>query len=158
MSKKLKPFDLQAALSGEPVMLRDGSKAFVRHHETELNTDEHRKLVGYTSIGAMLTWREDGRFVGRHLEPDGDIIGMYQKTRTINGFEVPTPETEAPAIGSVFFVASCGFKAFVDDNIWRAYDLDLLWLERGLVFLNEEDAVVNAKAMLGIDPDNPSTD
>lgn len=40
MNNKLKPFDLQAALRGEPVMLRNGEMAYVRHHETELPVDD----------------------------------------------------------------------------------------------------------------------
>ena len=35
-TKELKPFDLQAALKGEAVMLRNGDKAYIRHHETEM--------------------------------------------------------------------------------------------------------------------------
>ena len=34
----MKPFNLEAALAGEPVKLRSGAKAYIRHHETEVET------------------------------------------------------------------------------------------------------------------------
>lgn len=146
----IKPFDLQAALNGEPAMLRDGSKAFIRWHETELNVEEQYKLVGYTSTGEMLAWREDGRFAGRAVETYKDIIGMYPRTCTINGFEVPAPEEVAPK-GKYYIANTLLYRLFVSSE-WRNTSCDQLRLERGLVFLSKEDAVATAKAMLGIDP------
>lgn len=98
MSYSLKPFDLDAALKGEPVMLRNGSKAFVRHHETELTTAIDGALLGYLDgvRAQMWTWSTDGASLPNGDESQQDIIGMWPKTRTINGFEVPAPETETP--------------------------------------------------------------
>lgn len=85
---------------------------------------------------------------------DLGIIGMHQKTRIVNGFEVPAPETEKPGIGSRYFVVNYVFKKFFDVYRWGNIEFDNLMLECGLVFLSEEDAIANAKAMLGINPYN----
>lgn len=152
--KNLKPFNLQAALSGKAVMLRNGEKAFVRHHETELNAEEHRKLVGYTSIGVILSWREDGRFIGRHIEQDMDIVGMCPETKLINGFEVPLPVQEALAHDTEYYVPLLTEDNFCGIHRWFNDVFDERALQRGLVFLNKEDAVANAKALLGIVPNS----
>lgn len=49
--KTIKPFDLQAALNGEPVMLRGGTKAYVRHCETEFNIPYPLMGWGWVSPG-----------------------------------------------------------------------------------------------------------
>lgn len=156
MNKKLKPFDLRAALSGDPVMLRNGSKAYVRHHETEIPVDEDTRLSGFISDGTPIDWCESGRHAASIAkEPTAfDIIGMYPRTRTINGFEVPAPETERLEFGTHYYLASPVHREFYRGEIWNAKAMDGYWLERGLVFLNEEDAIANAKAMLGINPND----
>lgn len=160
MSKKLKPFDLRAALSGEPVMLRNGSKAYVRHHETELPVDEDTRLSGFISDGSPIDWCESGRHAASIAkEPtDFDIVGMWPETRILNGFEVPSPETEELNYGTEYYLASILAEHFYRDEVWGGYYNDKLWLKYGLVFLNREAAIANAKAMLCIDPGKPSTD
>lgn len=152
-TKNLKPFDLQAALSGKAVMLRDGAKAFVRHHETEFPIAEDTQLWGIVlpecaaaSWTAQGTWRNGG---GEHKL---DIIGMYPETRIINGFEVPVPETKALKDGSRYYAASIDNEYFYESYTWYGDSFDFRMLERGLVFLNKDNAIANAKAMLGIDP------
>lgn len=154
-TKNLKPFDLEAALKGEPVMLRDGQKAFVRHHETELLVDYSTKMFGYTvrdgGSSFLSSWDVDGRCFGKHLA-HLDIIGMYPKTRIINGFEVPAPETAKPDYGTRYFSSSLSYMDMAVFHEWNDDDFDTRMLKRGIVFLSAEDAIANAKAMLGIDP------
>jgi hypothetical protein len=148
---KLKSFNLNAALNGEPVMLRNGSKAFVRHQETETFIRGNFNLVGIKEDHPnYLTWTLEGAYEEhRH---DYDIISMYPKTRVINGFEVPAPETTKPAYGTKYFSSSLGYVDMAVDHKWNNDDFDTRVLKRGLVFLNKEDAIANAKAMLGINP------
>jgi hypothetical protein len=75
------------------------------------------------------------------------------RTRVINGFTVSAPETTAPPMGSTYYVPDVYEHEWNSDFLWDGEGLDLLWLERGLVFLTEEAPVANAKAMCGIDPD-----
>lgn len=151
MKTNLKPFDLKAALNGEPVMLRNGRKAYVRHHETELDVPANYKLLGYIEGMGQVAWREEGFYLGEESHYY-DIIGMYQKTRIINGFEVPAPETKSPDRDTRYFTASHASAEFSSAITWKNGEFDNLLLERGLVFLNKEDAIANEKAMLGIDP------
>lgn len=153
-TKNIKPFDLQAALNGEPVMLRDGRKAFVRHHETELNVAVVFRLTGFVlskdeSI-SPINWSRHGEHGGKLDEQD--IISMYPKTRIINGFEVPAPEVVEPNRGDLYFVARPSFKDFYESYTWRNDSVDTRYMERGLAFLTEEDAIANSKAMVGINP------
>lgn len=70
-------FDLERALAGEPVILRNGLKAYVRHHETELET---APLLGFFvrdgSLGIGL-WAECGANYWRIGESAYDIVGMW---------------------------------------------------------------------------------
>lgn len=149
--KNLKPFDLQAALSGKAVMLRDGEKAFVRHHETEHPTAKDEPLLGYREAGSW-SWCADGASDSTGGESPFDIIGMYPETRIINGFEVPAPETKKPALDTKYYTPLLTNNGFCCGVRWDDDGSDNRSLQRGLVFLNVEDAIANAKAMLGIDP------
>lgn len=159
-TKNLKPFDLQAALHGDPVMLRDGSKAFVRHYEAEQKVNDESRLFGVVvhewSTCTVMTWSTQGRFYGGLVGDSSlDIIGMWTEpriTRIINGFEVPAPETEEPRVDSVYFSTTLLSGELYGDYAWANDNFDLTLLKRGLVFLTKEDAIANAKAMLGINP------
>lgn len=151
----MKPFNLEEALTGKAVKLRDGSKAYVRHHETELPVDEDMRLMGFLPDGSMVSWRVDGYYDSPKYPTDGDIIGMYPETRVINGFEVPAPapETEVPVSHANYYIATPTNECLYSYETWSGcHNHRMYLLERGLVFLNKEDAIATAKAMLGIDP------
>lgn len=80
-TKNLKPFNLEAALNGEPVMLRDGSKAFVRHYESELLVENGWQLIGFIvrngEESVFESWDARGRFYGSEQDDENDIIGMW---------------------------------------------------------------------------------
>lgn len=148
--KNLKPFNLQAALSGKAVMLRDGTKAYVRHHETEFHVADNM-LVGYDTDGFCLAWCENGYYYAANEPSDSDIIGMHPETRVINGFEVPAPETVPLDEGANYYLANPLTRTFYSSERWQNTAADRRWLERGLVHLSVEGAVATAKAMPGID-------
>lgn len=75
------------------------------------------------------------------------------KTHIVNGFTVPAPETKAPASGVGYFIVNMFDDAWFDDiQSWDNNDVEFKWLRRGLVFLDKDAAIANAKAMCGIDP------
>lgn len=74
------------------------------------------------------------------------------ETIIINGFEVPAPETKELERGTKYYLVSLDKKLLYSYVTWDDRGRAKLWLERGLVFLNREDAIANAKAKLGIDP------
>jgi len=154
-TKTLKPFDLQAALNGEPVMLRGGCKAFVRHHETEQPISLSWQLwgvkAGNKGDAELLAWSQSGDYREDGGASKYDIIGMWPKTRIINGFEVPAPETEWTE-GCDCYISSPIHPCLHVYATWTGLSDQRKWLERGLVCLTKEDAIANAKAMMGIDP------
>lgn len=78
---------------------------------------------------------------------------MYLTTRIINGFEVPAPEENAHEKGSVYYIPVLTNKLLYERIKWDVNStVDSRLLERGLIFLKKEDAITNAKAMMGIDP------
>ena len=69
-------FDLEKALAGAPVVLRDGSKAYVRHCEDNLDVPE--PLVGFdVESGKLLSWTKKGRYFNNDAEAYCDIVGMW---------------------------------------------------------------------------------
>lgn len=78
------PFDLNRALNGEPVLLRNGAKAFVKF---QLNKPDDDVLVGYVTDGKvdnLCRWWLDGVSVlGDGNEPC-DIVGMWQEPNITN--------------------------------------------------------------------------
>lgn len=74
------------------------------------------------------------------------------KTIKVNGFDVPEPLKAATARQKVW-LAMCTHAEFAD---WYHFCVEEAWkpraLKRGLFHATKEAAVVHAKAMLGIDP------
>ena len=72
-------FDLEKALAGEPVVLRNGLKAYVRHHETQVKTK--LPLIGYVdhggTVGEVVSWTVDGRYYWSHEDSVYNIEGMW---------------------------------------------------------------------------------
>lgn len=88
MEKINKPFDLDKALSGEPVQLRCGKHAYVYC----VIPNQFTKHTSFSLIGAILridnevwnnmaTWTSEGHYMSEYEEDDLDIIGMkYEET------------------------------------------------------------------------------
>ena len=71
-------FDLKKALKGEPVVLRNGTKAYIRHCETRFAVS--RPLIGYRlSRGTVvfIQWTECGLYSWSKGESEHDIVGMW---------------------------------------------------------------------------------
>lgn len=87
-------FDLEKALAGEPVKLRDGDKAFVRHHETELDT--LYPLCGYregTDKYVSATWTADGHsYSNPGARGDCDIVSMWNESAVFNHWDALEPK------------------------------------------------------------------
>ena len=55
--------------------------------------------------------------------------------------EVPAPEKEAPADGTEYFVPDIFGDDMCECNYWYGDKLDNMWLERDLVYLDQESAI-----------------
>lgn len=73
---------------------------------------------------------------------------LAPRTILVNGVEVPAPESEAPKKHTYFFLPDFEMDSMFVEDYWVASQDDNRLLERGLVYLNKEDAIARAKAML----------
>lgn len=79
----------------------------------------------------------------------GDYEIKYPKKMIIvNGIEVPAPEEKKPENRSEYFIP--GWQNEINFNIWYwdNDELDNDRFEKGIVYLNKQDAIARAKAML----------
>ena len=101
------------------------------------------------------TCRVGSKWYALECHPDwtpGQTYRRKRKMRAINGFYIPAPETRAPEHGTKIFVPYITSSLWYFDSKWNNDKLYPELLRRGLIFLNEADAIANAKAMCGIDP------
>lgn len=84
----MKQFNLEEALSGKPVMLRCGSKAYVLGDLRDLfpESNEVRCLIGIDSerehskqYSSMMRWKCTGSYYEHIYESEYDIVGMWQE-------------------------------------------------------------------------------
>ena len=84
----MKPFNLEEALGGKPVMLRCGSKAYVLGDLRDLfpESKEVRCLIGIDSerehskqYSSMMRWKCTGSYYEHIYESEYDIIGMWEE-------------------------------------------------------------------------------
>ena len=149
----MKPFDLAAALAGEPVVLRNGETAFVlkklqsRSHNSEdivgyrLTTDEYERPV---------SWSASGEYY-ENLEHDFDIVGMWEAPKPmikIGDMDVPEPERRSLEKGETYYVPCISYPDIADSFSWNNDTYDIRVLKRGLVHKTREAAEQHAKALL----------
>ncbi len=73
----MKPFDLQEALNGEPVQLRNGQKAYVVGLSKVGTEDGNSYIVGEYERN-LCNWSKDGKYWLKR-ESELDIVGMYEE-------------------------------------------------------------------------------
>ena len=98
----MKPFDLEAALQGEPVKLRNGSKAFICYKLSRdfkywdgspINFNICGYILNFNGDIVMLNtaWQEDGKWIMGETKSDRDIIGMYEEPTPTVTLTLPKP-------------------------------------------------------------------
>lgn len=133
----MKKFDLEAALSGEPVMLRNGEKAYIFKNIQDTHILDFK--VDYPLIGMMhnhapvQTWSLDGRISLVSDYSNGDIIGMWEEPK-IGIEDLPNPFR--PEIGDEFFYLSVGTIQYC--SFYSDINADLM--RNGQCFKTKEDA------------------
>ena len=120
----MKKFNLEAALNGEPVKLRNGQKATIYCcTPAEIKFDENTPDIfplkgrvfdekGYLE-DPLVTWRCNGRF--RYSEDDWDIIGMWEEPK-ISIEDLPKPFK--PKDGESYYSFTCCFRTKEDAQKW----------------------------------------
>lgn len=108
---------------------------------------------------------EEVQFYGEHTEEwiakaTGSLRAdtkyrIKPRTITVNGFEVPEPMRIKPDEGFEYFVSTPSDSEMFYVATWDDDIHDERWFYRGLCHTTEEAAIAHAKAMLGIDPNQP---
>ncbi|MFZ7198528.1 hypothetical protein [Avibacterium avium] len=158
----MKPFDLEKALAGEPVKLRNGRKAYVKYvlsgeYSTSypLRGFVEWKILSNGNGGIYIEengWTVNGRAVIRK-ESQLDIVGMWEEhknRRFINGIEVPEPITGETWVDgkSYWYVAFATPEGASDEWFYIESAIDRRMISQGLVFETKEGAEAMAKALL----------
>lgn len=154
----MKPFNLEEALQGKPVQLRNGNKAFIvfKHDNNVLCRDKPfpYHLMGYsvqqneTIECNALSWTLEGRIFTGDTLCGQDIIGMWEEpTPTVT---VTLPKPFKPKKGEQYFTIVTKSKydplSIVDTyNFKTPTDNDLI--NQGNAFKKEEDAQAWIDAM-----------
>jgi hypothetical protein len=82
----MKPFDLQKALAGEPVVTRDGDKVTEIHNFST----RHGEFTVFAIIeGGFLTFNKNGKHHAEFIDDDFDLF-MAEPEQWINLFYNPT--------------------------------------------------------------------
>lgn len=110
---------------------------------------------------------ENGRdwYAGLDFKPSGgpsweDVINtpkwfsLKPKTHTVNGFEVPVPVIGEPKDGARYFSVNFEGGDFCANYDWVGDLVDCNLFRRNLCFSTPGAAAANAKAMIGIDPND----
>lgn len=82
-----------------------------------------------------------------------EFFRIKQKTRMINGFEVPCAMDKEPEHCQEYFMPRLDVDDFYITSFYNC-GWDEKNFKRGICFTNKEDAIAVAKAMLGIDPNS----
>lgn len=84
----------------------------------------------------------------RDLAYVGWEFRLAPRTIIVNGVEAPAPEKEAPEDDLVYYTPAFEQEELYDGLCWNGAKVDINLLTNGLVYLNKEDAIARAKAML----------
>lgn len=76
------------------------------------------------------------------------VFRIRPKTVMFNGKELPIYETVKPEIGETYFCPLLSWKPIHSEWVWLNDEFDQEKLKNGMVFLNKEDAIQWAKAMI----------
>lgn len=149
----MKPFNLEKALAGEPVVVRDGSKAFVKFEvPKELRENNFADIVGFRIRGnefIVKEWDIDG--VARSSCGYEDIVGMYEEPRPTVTLTLPCPLKDV-AVGDDIYILS-GYRYEnngVPEILVRKHNNSTeIWsaINFGLAFKTKEDAQAWLDAM-----------
>ncbi|PJG82603.1 hypothetical protein [Caviibacterium pharyngocola] len=140
----MKPFDLEKALAGNPLIdLHNNSKCVVKGFGSKLNCfvlEYAESIDGSYCTEAPL-----------ELLLKGECYAMWEEPRRfINGIEVPEPVTEETWVdGNYYWFVDLGEENIADSAVFfKSSDYDRRTVSRGLVFETAEGAEAMTKALL----------
>lgn len=138
----MKKFDLEKALAGEPVVTRQGFKAYILNNLNEVK--DKGFTPSYPLIGIIQNrvdvycWTLDGRISILNNDALGDIVGMWQEPRPTVTLTLPCPLKEPQEGMWLITVNNQVIRSSYSENDLNSYQPN--WLEQGKYFASEEDA------------------
>lgn len=145
----MKPFNLEKALAGEPVLLRDGNKAFI--FKNILDTPDLGYIPNYPLVGmvqncsVVQTWALNGRILMSDDCADCDIIGMWEEPKLTITELMEKALNEGRIIkAGVFGLHHPGFKVIAKTKDGSDYVLQFANGEKAQVYLQSVLSVVDA--------------
>lgn len=141
----MKEFNLEAALNGEPVMLRSGHKAIIlndaRNYFKNAKCNEEVLLGAISKISnqdELLcggTWTSDGSWMSNDID-EYDIIGMWEEPK-ISIEDLPKPFK--PNNGDPYFCIDGGFIRS-EEGFFIGNEYDERSVKSGNCYRTKEDA------------------
>ncbi|HII3779277.1 TPA: pyruvate kinase [Pasteurella multocida] len=137
----MKKFDLEKALAGEPVVLQNGYKAFIKFEvPSEYQTHRHSEIMGFfidnNNCAKRISWNREGKY-NSTLNDGFNIVGMYEEPRPTVTLTLPAPIKTAHHNQEVFKRGNSTIIRFYFD---ANRDKHRKMLESGSLFYSEEDA------------------
>ena len=143
----MKEFNLDAALNGEPVMLRNGKKAYIGYKTPDYYVSDNGREIKFPLHGYIIKayniievpymfWNINGRAYKDGIDNASDIIAMWEEPK-ISIEDLPKPFK--PKNGESYYYI-CG--RFIN-CIYRYTDVspfDKVTAQNGQCFRTEEDA------------------
>lgn len=140
----MKEFNLEAALNGEPVELRDGRKAFIFKNIMDTSVLGYKPdypLIGMVQDNSMVhTWTLDGRILMSNDCSNGDIVGMWEEPK--NSIE-DLPKPFKPKKGEIYYYIhphETNFYLDVYETTFNDCRFDEILSDTGNCFRTKEDA------------------
>ena len=141
----MKEFNLDAALNGEPVKLRNGNKAFICYKLSDdykywdgspINFNICGYILNFNGDIAMLNtaWTTGGKWTIDEIKSDRDIIGMWEEPK-ISIEDLPKPFY--PEENEEYWVISPDYK---EPQKYFARNLNHYSVQHGNCFRTEADA------------------
>lgn len=139
----MKEFDLKAALNGEPVMLRNGYKAYIKYNLLDEIKSLNVKIGKHPLVGYRLecnyinstSWDVLG-IAKYSATREYDVIGMWEEPK-ISIEDLPKPFK--PKYGEPYFYIAGGFIAY-ESEYCDTEKFDIAAAERGGCYRTREDA------------------
>ena len=140
----MKKFDLKAALNGEPVILRNGKKAYIGYKTPDNYVSDNGKEIEFPLHGYIIKayniievpymfWNINGRAYKDGIDNASDIVGMWEEPKiSIEDL----PKTFKPRIGDEFFYLNDGVIRYFSSYVDSAVKL----MRNGQCFRTKEDA------------------
>ena len=140
----MKPFDLEAAMRGEPLVTRDGRDAKFVAYVPEAGVSQRlvvlieADIVAFYKTGAFLDISESGI----------DLFMAPPPMRSINGYEYPEPVREPLEQEQEYWEVDLTCVGLALHYRWANTSMDRAMLKRGVIHLTKKAAEAHARALI----------